>query len=165
MTTPLSTEVRHELSKQHAALEETLKRLNEAAACPDPRVLQQAWSSFEGDLLRHLELEENTVIPLYAAAHHDEAHALLSEHDRIRDVVFELGLRCDLHAVRRASIERLLRMLRSHAEREDASLYRFIDTHATVDTRRHLLRLLVNTVQAEIHPEGSGKPGPVSPSA
>jgi hypothetical protein len=155
MPDTLTKDARQALLKQHVALEQTLKNLRTVAADPDCRPLQEAWSSFESGLLRHLALEESTVMPLYAASHPDEAHALLSEHDRIRDVVFELGLCCDLHAIRKTAVERLVRLLHAHAEHEDATLYRWVDVHATADTRRHLLRLLVNTVRAEIQADKS----------
>ncbi len=162
MTEKFSTNVRQELLKQHAVLEAALKNLNDVATSADPRPLQEAWSAFETGLLRHLELEESTIIPLFAAAHPDDAQRLLSEHDRIRDVVFELGLCCDLHAVRKTAVERLVKMLRAHAEREDSTLYRWVDEHASVDTRRHLLRLLVSTVRAELDEKPDDEPRSVS---
>jgi len=165
MTNTLSNNVRHALLTQHVVLEGALKDLNDSAMSMDPRPLQAAWATFESNLLRHLELEENTIIPLFAATNPDEAHRLLSEHDRIRDVVFELGLRCDLHAVRKAGIDRLARMLRSHAEYEDATLYRWVEEHATIDTRRHLLSLLVKTLRSELHAEGVDERAPASRSA
>lgn len=154
MTKALSNEVRHELLKQHTSLEESLQELVRAASAADPRPLQLAWAAFETALLRHLDLEEKSLFPLVEGAHPDEVRALHGEHDRIRDVVGELGLSCDLHTVRKQAIERLVKMLRSHAEREDATLYRWVDAEAPVETRRHLLRLLVKSVRSELHAHG-----------
>jgi hemerythrin-like domain-containing protein len=159
MTKAHSSEIRHELTKQHASLEEALQELLRVASEVDPRPLQQAWSAFEHQLLRHLDLEEASLFPLVEAAHPDEVRALRVEHDRIRDVVGELGLCCDLHTVRKQAVERLVKMLRTHAEREDATLYLWADEEAPLQTRRHLLRVLVKTVRSELHAGGGTAPG------
>ena len=143
-----SNEVRRELTSQHASLDEGLRELVRAASQADPQPLQKAWAAFETSLLRHLDLEEESLFPLVEALHPDDVRALCAEHDRIRDVVGELGLACDLHAVRKEAVERLVKLLRSHAEREDATVYRWVEEEAPVETRRHLLRLLVDTVRS-----------------
>jgi hemerythrin-like domain-containing protein len=151
MTHALSTEIRQELMNQHASLDEALQELLRAASRVDSRPLQEAWTRFEPGLLRHLELEEQFLFPLVEGRHLEEVRALRVEHDRIRDIVGELGLCCDLHTVRKQAVERLAKMLRSHAEREDVTLYRWVDEQTPVETRRRLLRLLVNTVRSELH--------------
>lgn len=162
MTKPLSSEVRQELMQQHASLEETLLELLRAASESDPRPLQDAWAAFETGLLRHFELEEAALFPLVEGTHSDEIRALRAEHDRIREVVGELGVCCDLHTVRKQAVERLVRMLRAHAGREDATLYRWVDDEAPVDTRRHLLGLIVNTVRSELRDHGHRDQAPTS---
>lgn len=152
MTKSLSHDVRQELMRQHASLEEALQDLVRAAAEPDPRPLQAAWATFETGLLRHFELEESALFPLVQQSHADEVRALHVEHDRIRALVGELGVCCDLHTVQKQAVERLVELLRAHAEREDASLYRWVAEEVPVDTRRHLLRLVVNTVRSELAP-------------
>jgi len=151
MTKGLSSEIRQELMNQHASLEEALRALVRAASQVDPQPLQDAWTGFEPGLLRHLELEEQSLFPLVEGSHPEEIRALRVEHDRIRDIVGELGLCCDLHTVRKQAVERLAKMLSSHAEREDATLYRWVDEQTPVETRRHLLRLLVETVRSDLH--------------
>ena len=150
MTKVLSGAIRHELVKQHASLEAAVQELLRRASQPDQRELQKSWAAFETDLLRHLDLEEQSLFALVESAHPEEIRELRVEHDRIRDVVGELGIYCDLHAVRKHALDRLVRMLRSHAEREDATLYRWVDEQAPVETRRHLLRLLATTLRAEL---------------
>jgi hemerythrin-like domain-containing protein len=152
MTQALSNEVRQELMHQHATLEEVLGTLVRAASEPDPRPLQEAWAAFETGLLRHFELEESALFPLVEGQHPDEIRALHAEHDRIRDVVAELGVCCDLHTVRKPAVERLVKLLRAHAEREDETLYRWVEEAAPLETRRHLLRLIVNAVRSELEP-------------
>lgn len=150
MTNALSSRIRQELTNQHAALDEMLEELTRAASQVDPQPLQEAWAGFEAGLLRHLEFEETFLFPVVRDAHPEEVHALLADHDRIRDVVGDLGVCCDLHTVRKQAVERLVKMLRSHAEREDAIVYRWVDEQAPIETRRHLLRLLADTVRSEL---------------
>ena len=149
MNKSLPDQIRLELRRQHAAIAEALKDLLRLASDADPRALQLAWSAFEHELFRHLEFEETSLFPVTEEAHPDEVRAMRADHDRIRDVVCELGLLCDLHAVRKRAVERLVSMLATHAEREDATLYRWVDEQAPADTRRHLLRLFMDTARSE----------------
>jgi hemerythrin len=139
--------------RQHDALERMLDQVEHAAAEVDPRALQKIWNAFERALVRHLDLEEESLFPLVESVHPEEARERRAEHARIRQIVGELGLSCDLHAVRREAVEDLVSTLRAHAAREDRTLYRWVDEHVPVDTRRHLLRLFVDTVRAEMHPD------------
>lgn len=149
MIKPRKDEIRQELRRQHASIADALQDLLRLAADADPRALQLAWSGFEHELFRHFEFEEDSLFPLAEEAFPDDVRAMRAEHDRIRDVVCELGLLCDLHAVRKRAVERLVNMLRAHAEHEDATLYRWVDEQAPAETRRHLLRLFMNTVRSE----------------
>src|SRR5207244_8022757 len=65
-----------ELMRQHAALDEALQELVRAAGHAEPQPLQQAWTDFEPALLRHLELEEQSLFPLAEGAHAEEVRAL-----------------------------------------------------------------------------------------
>lgn len=150
MTHPSSQQVRRELAHQHVALEERLDELVHLADRGDPRALDEAWSGFESALLEHLELEEKQLFPIVEPAHPDEVRLLAAAHDRIRDAVSELGLACELHALHRPTLERLARMIRVHSEHEDAGLYHWVDELAPLDTRRHLLGLLVKTARATV---------------
>jgi hemerythrin-like domain-containing protein len=170
MNKTLPNPIRLELRRQHACIAEALQDLLRLASDADPRALQLAWSAFERELFQHLEFEETSLFPVTEEAYPDEVRAMRADHDRIRDVVCELGLLCDLHAVRKRAVERLVSMLRRHGEREDATLYRWVDEQAPVETRRHLLRLFMDTARSEFK-AGSAKANagdrpttPVSPS-
>jgi hemerythrin superfamily protein len=143
-------QVRRELAREHTDLAATLAELSTAASRGDPRALQELWGPFERELLRHLDLEEQSVLPLVEPAHPEAVAKLLSEHDVIRSVVSEIGVCCDLHAVRKDSIEALVRMLDDHAKREDETVYRWVDEIAPMGNRRHLLDILKRTVRAEL---------------
>jgi hemerythrin superfamily protein len=142
--------LRNELLQQHERLEITLRALLDAAESVDPQDLQRVWTTFETELTTHLESEEKELFPLVEAFHPEEVWALRIEHERIRGLVAELGICCDLHSLNRANVLDLVQTLRHHAEREDRTLYRWLEELAPLDTRRHLLGLLKKTVQAGV---------------
>lgn len=104
-----------------------MKRLGNAAEGADHAALCADWGAFERALRAHLELEERELFgPVQAidAAAVEQARA---DHRRIREMLDELGLEVELHTVRKETIDRFLDLLRAHAAREDASLYRHAD--------------------------------------
>jgi hemerythrin len=142
--------LRNELLQQHERLETTLRTLLDAAESVDPHDLQGVWTTFESELATHLETEERDLFPLVEAFHPEEVQALRLEHQRIRGLVSELGICCDLHSLNRASVLDLVQTLRHHAEREDRTLYRWLEELTPLDTRRHLFGLLKRTVAADL---------------
>ncbi|HEX6277086.1 MAG TPA: hypothetical protein VFZ53_28790, partial [Polyangiaceae bacterium] len=56
----------------------------------------------------------------------------------------------DLHTLRKETVDDLVEALRRHAEREDRTLYHWIEEHAPRDTRRHLLSLFAKTARADM---------------
>ena len=114
------------LRHDHAQLEELLVKLSDDADSSDPRLLQETWGKFESCLTRHLRKEEQELLPRFVASHPDEVRSTLSEHQRIRELVAELGVGVDLHTVRKEVLLGLVRRLREHAQAEDRSLYGWV---------------------------------------
>lgn len=137
------SQVRGELARQHAWLDDALRELLRLTVQSDHPALQKAWTHFESELLKHLELEERHLFPIVEGEHPEAVRGLRIEHDRIREVVSELGLACDLHTVRRESMAKLARWLEAHAAAEDRGLYRWADELAPLETRRQLLSSLL----------------------
>ena len=138
--------VRASLGLEHELLEQALWDLACALESGDATNVQRVWSSFESGLLAHLELEEREIFPRFESMHADELTALRAEHERIRRAVSHLGLRSDLHALPRHTLEWFLGMLEAHAEREDKDLHSWMDEAAPLETRGNLLWLLDRTV-------------------
>lgn len=111
------------LGHDHQQLEELLVKLSEDTDSCDPRLLQETWGKFESCLTRHLRKEEQELLPLFMASHPNEVRSTLSEHQRIRELVAELGVGVDLHTVRKEALLALVCELREHAQAEDRSLY------------------------------------------
>ena len=142
--------LREELERQHAELELALNDIACAAEAGDPAALLRSWSDFESGLTLHLDFEERELFPLVEPLHARALGALRGEHDLIRKLVAELGVRAELHTLRRDAVDELVELLRRHAEHEDRTLHHWLDDSAPEDTRRHLLRLLIEAVRASV---------------
>jgi hypothetical protein len=138
------------LLRDDAWLDGALNDLACAAEAVDPPELLRAWSELERGLVGHLDFEEKELFPLVAPFHAHAVEALRGEHERIRKLMAELGLRAELHTLRKAAVDGLVEALRRHAEHEDRTLYYWVEEHLPEDTRRHLLGLFVKTVRADV---------------
>jgi len=123
------------MTANHARLETQFECLLDAMAvnAPDAREL---WTELDHGLLAHMEAEERYVIPGFATVDRAAARELLDEHAQIRAQLLELGVAMDLHCLRFETSQELIRLLRSHAAREDHLLYRWADTRLDEGLRR-----------------------------
>ena len=98
------------------------------------------WSAFRTGIEGHMALEEECVLPELAKVDPSEAAALAREHLTIRSRLDELGIGVDLHCVNADTVERLIRKLRNHAQREDALMYRwaYAKLHEVADENRRI---------------------------
>jgi hemerythrin-like domain-containing protein len=142
--------LREELLREHAWLDQALNDLACAAETANDTAMRSAWSEVERGLLQHLDFEEQELFPLVAPFHAGSVKALHDDHARIRKLVADLGVRADLHTLRKDTVDDLVESLRRHAEHEDRTLYHWIGEHAPEDTRRHLLGLFAKTARADI---------------
>jgi len=130
------------MTKNHAQLETMFQGLLDAMAVGAPDAAK-LWTELDHGLLAHLEAEERYVLPAFARIDRAAAREILREHGQIREQLLELGVAMDLHALRFAPSQEFIRLLRSHAAREDALLYQWADTrleeHLRAATRRHTL--------------------------
>lgn len=101
--------------------------------------IQQMWTEFESGLLAHMEMEERHLFPLLARTDPEEVEALRAQHDEVRMLVAELGVRTDLHTLRREAVEALIDRLRNHARSEAELLYRRADELMSPEARREAL--------------------------
>jgi hemerythrin-like domain-containing protein len=115
------------LHADHDYLDARLDDLVAAFKTGDHGASGQAYRDFESHLTEHFGVEEKILFPEFAVAHPAEVEELQAEHAAIRARMEELGVGVQLHQVRLPAIEDLVRMLRGHAAREDAALYRWAD--------------------------------------
>ena len=132
------------LAEHHRDLDRRLASLVAQARENDPIELRAEWSRFERELLRHMEIEETTIVPTFSRRHPLQAADIVADHVAIRSLLLEMGVDLDLHLLRAASVDRLVEMLRSHARREDAVFYRWAQQHVAPEAWRSLERGLAN---------------------
>ena len=102
----------------------TLVDTVEGADLPD---VARTWAEFEGGLLAHLDLEEKRLFPLLATAHPDVVASALQQHARVRELIAELGVRAELHTIRKWAVDELVALLAGHAAFEDETVYPLAD--------------------------------------
>jgi hemerythrin-like domain-containing protein len=147
--------LRQKLLKEHELLDESLKALVCAAEGADRGELERVWSEFETELLRHLELEERVLFPIAEPFHPEAVDSLRLEHARIRTIAVELGLRAELHTLRKHTVDWLVEALLRHGEKEDRTLYRWVEELAPEGTRRQIMSLLAKTTRADLRSTGA----------
>lgn len=122
------------LAAEHFAIDALLTELHEAVEARDWREVDARWEAFTARLLDHLDFEEETLLPRFAAAgpqESTEAEALLNEHDRLRQELENLGVDIEVeHGAALPKVADFLVELRAHAKREDALFYPWLDTRA-----------------------------------
>lgn len=97
---------------------------------------------FERRLEAHLKTEDELLLASLRREHPADADALAADHAGIRAKLAELGVDVDLHLCRADWIAAFVDMLKAHAGREDALLYRWAsEPSAHVDPDRVLRRL------------------------
>lgn len=135
-------EARTLLERDHARVEELLKR----AACSvreDCREDAEArWNELEEALLAHLDVEEMFVIPHLARVNAKEAQSILDEHTRIRCELGDIGIAFELHTVRADAVDAFCARLREHAAHEEALMYPLVETELEHAPLQSLLRRL-----------------------
>jgi hypothetical protein len=85
--------------------------------------LCERWRSFEGQVLAHIQAEEDAILPAYAQAAPEAAAGIRADHQRLRELLARLGVEIDLHEIRLRTVKAMLESLRDHADREDRSMY------------------------------------------
>jgi len=119
--------IQKRLMMDHEELDVLLEQLIAAYETNDREIAENAYEEFEQVLSTHLEAEEQLLFPDFAHSEPEETNRLREEHRRIRSRVEELGVGVDLHATRIGAIRELVQILRAHAARENALLYRWAD--------------------------------------
>jgi hypothetical protein len=103
----------------------SLERL--AAEAPSSRELAAYWRDFERRLLAELREDERTLLP--SLAHPPDAERMLAEHERIRNLAWEVALTTDLGCVHVRAIRKLGALLRERAARmQPAEASRGVDS-------------------------------------
>lgn len=130
--------LQHLLASDHARLDALFERLLAAFHADSHAELGPLWVDFDSRLRAHMALEERHILPELAQVNAAEAKALFDEHVRIRELSCELDIAVDLQLAREATIVELSELLRDHATREEALMYRWANSNLRVEQRRKL---------------------------
>lgn len=133
------TSVRAALHQDHERLDALFEELLNRVHVNDAIAANAAWTAFDQGLVAHFDAEEAEVLPLFERHDPAEAAAIRAEHTKLRAVLVELGVMLELHALREATVEELIRLLRAHAAREEEALYRWADSDLPAEPRASLL--------------------------
>lgn len=117
------------LTRDHQRLDALFERLLSAFHANARSELCPLWAEFDSRLRAHIAIEEEHILPEFARIDPNEARAIAEEHVQIRRLLSELDIAVDLHLVREPAIESLIALLREHARREDALMYRWAASH------------------------------------
>lgn len=122
-----TAEIKARLISDHRALEQLLAQLTSAIEGAGASELCEQWTRFEQNLRDHLDTEERCLFPLVTHDHRSEIERLRGDHQHIRQALSELGVAVDLHTLRKAAVDELIVYLQEHAQREDRTLYQWVD--------------------------------------
>jgi hemerythrin-like domain-containing protein len=126
------------LSRDHARLDALFEQLTAAFDAHGSSDPPQLWRVFESGLMAHLALEERYILPEFQRQAPAEAAVLMREHAQIRKQLSQLGIAIDLHLTRAEIVAEFIRLLRSHAAREDALMYSWAHRHIGGNLRSSL---------------------------
>lgn len=124
------------LKADHVALESTFEHVLTTMQGGDPESVRAAWLGMESDLLAHLKVEEELILPGFEKAFPKEAGFIREDHVAIRAALEQLGVDLDLHTLRKETADLFIEKLRKHAEREDHAFYRWAEEHLSEATRQ-----------------------------
>jgi uncharacterized protein (TIGR02284 family) len=133
-------EVSVALAKDHEELAKSLQRLRDFVKGCDAPLAHDEWVALEPAVLRHLEAEEEFLLPAFEVDDPCEAKAILDEHQQIRSMLDALGLALELHVLRDEQFDRLNQFLTKHVTRETASLYVWAGAYRNRLLSRSMLR-------------------------
>lgn len=132
--------LRSSLVREHMALDGCFDRLVAASRANAREDVAAAWADLDRLLSDHLAFEELVIFPELRPVDLHEIDALLHEHQKIRALMTEMGVEVDLHVVRLARVHELVELLRKHAAREDAVLYRWAELSLPGQARARALQ-------------------------
>jgi adenylylsulfate kinase len=133
----------HELLiRDHRRVERLFRELENAVEGADQATVAHSYGEFERALLAHFETEEQLLFPVLEPEHPGEVARARREHEQVRALLAELGVRADLHLLRKAVADQLVARLREHGDWEDHTLYPWFAAAAGRDAAEALQRTL-----------------------
>ena len=135
--------LKRQLMDDHGRMESLLQQFAQAVLSNDaPCDLQECYARFETSLQKHLDIEERCLFPIVEAKHCEQIEALRAEHQAIRAALSKLGMDLELHALRKPAVDELVSFLGEHADRENHSLYEWLESETNESSPGALMTAL-----------------------
>ncbi|MFT3776522.1 MAG: hemerythrin domain-containing protein [Minicystis sp.] len=135
------------LRADHRRLEILFDELENLVHVGDTIRADEAWSRFERGLVAHLDAEEDEMLPILDLEDAEEAARVRREHQRIRKLLAELGIQLEIHILREDTVRAFLDFLRTHAAREEETLYRWADRALPEAPKTSILQRVRGTLE------------------
>ena len=120
-------DVRESLGSDHQAIERRLTELSDAVEGADWPTILEVFRGVDRGLRAHIDGEERYLFPQFEVSHADVIGQLRREHEHTRRALDELMVQTELHTLRKEPIDELVARLRSHADKENRTLYAWAD--------------------------------------
>lgn len=133
-----SRELRRVAAERHVELVAGFENLLHAPSTDEPHALAMRWRLLDAALRDHMMVEEDLIIPAYQLTAPEEGDELRTEHAKLRALLEEIGIDVREHGIHSERLRHLLELLRTHAAREDASMYPWAEANLPLVVRRQL---------------------------
>jgi hypothetical protein len=124
------------LAEHHHVIEAACRELLGRTYSDEPADLVAEYRRFEHEMLEHIAIEEELLLPAYAEHAPEDARALREDHAALRQLMYRIGIDVELHLVRAKTVDQLIAQLRAHAVREENGLYVWAADHAPASARQ-----------------------------
>ena len=119
--------VRQSLGSDHEAIDQRLADLANAVEGANFPTILRVFRDVDRGLRAHMYGEERYLFEHFEQSHPQDIRALRQDHDRFHRKLDELMIQTELHTLRKESIDALVSELRSHAAKENETLYKWAD--------------------------------------
>jgi len=119
--------VRESLGSDHEAIDQRLADLANAVEGANFPTILRVFRDVDGGLRAHMYGEERYLFEHFEQSHPQDIRALREDHDLFHRKLDELMIQTELHTLRKESIDALVSELRSHAAKENETLYKWAD--------------------------------------
>ena len=118
------------LHEDHVGFEREFDDLNNFARAGAWGEVDAVWTGFIREIEEHFRFEQEQVFPEFARRGpecREMVDTLSAQHAEILQALESMGLQIQLHEIRAPTIERLVALMRKHAEVENTHIYPWLE--------------------------------------
>lgn len=119
--------VRESLGSDHEAIDRKLSALSDAVEGANFPTILEVFRLVDRGLRAHMDGEERYLFDQFESSHPETIEELRADHARFRSALDELMIQTELHTLRKEHIDELVNQLRTHAAKENETLYAWAD--------------------------------------